>query len=105
MSTNIVEIATFKLANGVTEADFLIQNEHFMAYIKTQPGLLYRSVSKHAETGVYTDIVYWNTLEDAKRVQEAFEHEKVCQQFAAVIDKESLSLTLTEVVAQTPCSE
>ncbi|WP_046004698.1 antibiotic biosynthesis monooxygenase family protein [Pseudoalteromonas rubra] len=105
MSTNYVEIATFKLANGVTEADFLEQNEHFMAYIKAQPGLLYRSVSKHADSGVYTDLVYWNTLDDAKRVQAAFEHEPVCQQFAALIDKDSLSLALTEVVAQTPCSE
>ncbi|TMP39704.1 antibiotic biosynthesis monooxygenase family protein [Pseudoalteromonas rubra] len=105
MSTNSIEIATFKLANGVTEADFLKQNEEFMAYLQEQPGLLYRSVSKHAPSGTYTDIVYWNTLEDAKRVQEAFEHEPVCQQFAALIDKDSLSLTLTEAVAQTPCSE
>ncbi|MCG7534291.1 hypothetical protein [Pseudoalteromonas sp. OOF1S-7] len=104
MSTNIVEIATFKLASGVTEADFLEQNAQFMAFVNAQPGSLYRSVSKHADTGVYTDIVYWTTLEDAKRVQAAFEHEQVCQQFAALIDKDSLSLTLTEVVAQSPCS-
>jgi hypothetical protein len=48
-------------------------------------------------------VVYFATMDDAKRVQEAFYENEICQQFAKLIEKESVILEHYDVLSQTCC--
>ena len=102
--SNVLEIVTFKLANGVNEADFVKTHDAFQAYLDSMPGLLYRSLAKQADSDTYVDVVYWASLADAERVQQAFATEPRCQALMTVIDADSVVMTLNHIIAQTPCN-
>ncbi|MBE0370768.1 hypothetical protein [Pseudoalteromonas aurantia] len=104
MTTNIIEVVKFELASGVTEQDFMLANEEFETFLNAQPGLLYRSLAKQQNSSVYIDVVYWNTLNDATRVQQAFYDSPHCKKFMQLINEDSVELTHNRVIAQTACT-
>ncbi|WP_027840255.1 hypothetical protein [Mastigocoleus testarum] len=67
MSTKVVEIAKFKLRNGIADADFLVEDKkvHEMV-IKQQPGYIKRTTVK-SEDLEWVDLVWWNSLEEAQK--------------------------------------
>ncbi len=104
MTNNVIEIVNFKLADHVTECDFAAANIAFQSYIDSQSGVIYRSLAKQKEEKIYVDIVYFETMEDAERIQKEFFENEICQQFATLIDKQSVILEHYNVIAQTPCN-
>lgn len=101
--SNVIEIVNFKLASTTTQEQFDNANAALQAFLNTQPGVLYRSLAKQTNADIYVDVVYFNTLEDAKRIQQAFYESDVCQQFAQLIEKDSVILEHYNVLSQTPC--
>ena len=104
MSNHIIEVVKFELADGVTEQDIMAANEGLESFLNDQPGLLYRSFAKQQNSEIYIDIVYWDTLNDATRVQQAFYDSPQCQQFIKLIDQNSVALTHNRIIAQTGCT-
>lgn len=104
MTNNVIEIVNFKLANGVTEQTLSEVNDAFQQFIDQQPGVLYRSFAKQANSDLYIDVVYFESLEAALRVEQAFYETPVCQQFANVIEKDSMILERYHTLSQTPCN-
>ncbi|KPH62890.1 hypothetical protein AMS58_11680 [Pseudoalteromonas porphyrae] len=105
MTTNVIEVITFKLNNDTDLAQFHIANNTFQNFIDKQPGVFYRSLAKQAETQQYIDVIYFATPADAKRVSDMFFENEQCQQFAALIEKQSVQLTHYEVLSQTACQQ
>ncbi|WP_394193177.1 hypothetical protein [Pseudoalteromonas atlantica] len=105
MTTNVTEIVNFKLINNADLAQFHIANNALQDYLDNQPGVLYRSLAKQANTLQYVDLIYFATPADAKRVSDAFSNNQVCQQFAALIEKQSVQLAQYEVLSQTACQQ
>ena len=103
MENNVVEIVSFKLNPAANKNDFLETNVAVEEFIKTLPGILYRSLCCHEETAVWSDIVYWQTMADAKHAQQAFMQSECCGKLMQLIDAESVSMQHTEVLAALEC--
>ena len=91
-TANVVEIATMKLANGVTPEAFAgvdarVEAEH----VSQQPGFVAR------ETGATEDgwvaIVYWASVEDAEASMGSFASAPAAAEFMSMVDPESISMT------------
>lgn len=87
----ILELVTFKLAEGISDAEFLTENEHLNNWVKKQPGFEYRALAK-AEDGNWTDTVFWKNMETASAAQQNFGEEPSLQGMMKVIDMESVKV-------------
>ena len=105
MSNNAIEIVQFKLQENAELAQFEAANTAFQSFIDQQPGVLYRSLAKLADTHSYVDVVYFETMDDAKRIGDAFMENPICQQFAQLIEKDTVTLERYNAVSQTPCEQ
>jgi len=65
--------------------------------------MLYRSLCKSNSTATYTDIVYWESLEQAQLAQQAFFASEFCVEFAKCIEKDSVILDHLDILAQSQC--
>ncbi|OUL56497.1 hypothetical protein [Pseudoalteromonas ulvae] len=105
MSTNAIEIVQFTLKQSADLAQFEQANSAFQQFIDQQPGVLYRSLATHPDTAQYVDVVYFETMADAKRIGDAFMKHPICQQFLQLIEKDSVTLARYNAVSQTPCEQ
>ncbi|BDF96185.1 MULTISPECIES: hypothetical protein [Pseudoalteromonas] len=105
MTTNVIEVVNFTLNTDADLAQFHIANNAFQNFIDQQPGVFYRSLAKQPDTPLYIDVIYFATPTDAKRISDAFSENAICQQFAALIAKQSVQLTHYEVLSQTACQQ
>ncbi len=87
----ILELVTFKLAEGISEQAFLAENEHLNQWVKKQPGFEYRALAQ-AEDGSWTDTVFWQDMEKAAAAQQSFGEEPSLQGMMKVIDMESVKV-------------
>ena len=71
--SKVVEICLFKINEGVTEEHLLgasdLFNESFLA---KQKGFISRQFAKDGDT--WSDVVLWESMEDAMNAVKAFEH-------------------------------
>lgn len=70
---NVIEIATFNLAEGVTPEEFAVldkavENEH----VAKQPGFVARKTAYNAEEREWLVTVYWESLADADASMNSF---------------------------------
>ena len=87
----ILELVTFKLAEGISDEAFLAENEHLNNWVKSQPGFEYRALAKTKE-GSWTDTVFWQNMETASAAQQSFGEEPSLQGMMMVIDMESVKV-------------
>ncbi|MFT4765580.1 MAG: hypothetical protein ACI9OH_002692 [Oleispira sp.] len=87
----ILELVTFKLANGISDEAFLVENEHLNHWVKSQPGFEYRALAQ-ANDGSWTDTVFWQSMEAASAAQQRFGEEPSLQGMMKVIDMESVKV-------------
>jgi hypothetical protein len=93
----IIEITTYKLAEGVTHEDFMKASDEFNKnYCARCKGLIRRHVLK-TEDG-YSDIILWETKEDVERVQKTFLEDSDALAFAKHGDPQSLTMHNYEVL-------
>jgi hypothetical protein len=69
--SDTIELVRFRLQPGKTSADWLKANEKINEWVKAQPGFRFRSLSE-TEDGEWIDMVYWESLEAAKKAGEKF---------------------------------
>lgn len=63
------DIINYKLADGITEEKLLsIAKQIVTTWMTKQPGFIKWEINK-SNNGDYTDIVYWNSEEDAKKAE------------------------------------
>jgi hypothetical protein len=101
--SQVVELVHFKLNDGVSDESFLQSNAKFETFINAQQGMLYRSLCKSESSETFIDIVYWQSMDDAKNAQNAFFESDHCKAFMEDINKESVSLEHVNVLAQSQC--
>ncbi|CAM2946398.1 hypothetical protein [Vibrio neptunius] len=89
---NVIEIVSFKLLAGTTSEDFIVAANQSQKFVATLKGFQYRSLSHNAENDTWTDVVYWDSMEDAKSAGEQFVHCAECQPLMALIDSESVNM-------------
>ena len=87
LTNPITVLAPCKLAQGVTEAQFLAASDVFQRdFAGLEPGIIRRELVRKGE-GEYLDIVQFRSMEDAHDVMEKEKQSKVCNAFFALLDE------------------
>jgi len=64
------DVISYQLAENISEEDLLnVAKEIIENWMSKQPGFIKWEIHKSSENG-YTDIVYWESKEDAKKSEE-----------------------------------
>jgi len=67
----VAEIVTFKLVDGVSDAEFVEISKASEDFVSAAPGFISRQLSK-GDDGVWTDYVLWQDMDSALAVGKAF---------------------------------
>lgn len=67
----VAEIVTFKLNEGVSDAEFVKISKASEDFVSTAPGFISRQLSK-GDNGIWTDYVLWQNMESALAAGKAF---------------------------------
>lgn len=93
----IIEITTYKLADGTTHEEFMKASEAFNKnYCARCKGLISRKLLK-TENG-YMDIFEWETKEDVEYVQKTFMDDPDAQALSKFLDLNSFTMRNYEVL-------
>lgn len=87
-----IEIVTFKLRQGVTEHDLVTASEQSQVFVANLPGFQYRSLSYEIERNLWNDVIYWDSMEEAKQASKQFAANEQCQALIALIDRDSVDI-------------
>ena len=69
--SNVVELASFNLKEGVSLPDFFLASEKFNdGFLSKQKGYISRKLLVNEKT--WLDLVIWETMEDAQNAVKAF---------------------------------
>ncbi len=71
MTNHIIEIVSFKLADGVSDADFLRTVPASNVFLEARAGFISRRLSK-GDDGTWLEHVEWENLEAAQTASDAF---------------------------------
>lgn len=90
-SSQVAEIVTFELNEGVSDADYIALNQKSHAYVSYARGFVSRKLSKSAD-GRWTDYVVWQNLEDAMAAQAGFMDQDFAPDMIGAINAETLRM-------------
>lgn len=94
----VVEIVRFRLAEGVTEDQFLVDNGRVESdHVVHQPGFLSRATA-HGEDGEWLIIVHWESAGAADASTDGFMDAEATQAFLGDIDGDTYSMKRYSVV-------
>ncbi|HFQ4938087.1 TPA: hypothetical protein ACGUTZ_000512 [Vibrio vulnificus] len=99
----VIELVSYTSVEGATEQDIVTATEQSRRFIATLPGFLYRSLSHDSATNRWTDIVYWQTMDDAKNAGEQFMACPDCQPLMGLIEQPSLVMQ-HQLIKMSSCS-
>ncbi|MCF6322323.1 MAG: hypothetical protein L3J32_11230 [Rhizobiaceae bacterium] len=85
MNERIIEAVTFKLAKGVSDADFLKTVAASTDFIKAREGFIARRLSK-GEDGTWLEHIEWENMTAAKSASDAFMKEPSLAPMMQAID-------------------
>ncbi|WP_264213113.1 hypothetical protein [Leisingera thetidis] len=99
MTNPVAEIVTFALAPSVTAEEFVALSRQSEAYVRAQPGFLFRRLSRGAD-GRWSDHVVWRDMDTARRVAEEFPQQPFAPALMAAIAPGSAEIRHEEILWQ-----
>lgn len=94
--SDVIEIVQFQTKKGVQPTDFIRAAEPIGSWVMSQPGFRYRSLSQD-EHGVWRDVVYWNSMDNAKKASDAFMRDNGQSEFMNMIEASSVEMSHSQV--------
>ncbi len=94
--SNVVEIVSFKLIEGANAEKFVNSAEPINAWVQRQKGYQSRSLSVDKD-GVWTDIVFWDSIETAEIASQKFMESNGDTEFMKMIDPSTLKMGHSDV--------
>ena len=89
--TQVAEIVTFSLADGVTPDAFVELSQATEAFVRAAPGFAHRQLSQGAD-GRWTDYVIWQDMKAAQDVAAQFPQQDFAPALMAAIQPDSVRL-------------
>ena len=86
-----LEKASFRTKPGVSQTEFLAASDALGIWARKQPGFQYRTVVR-AQDGTWIDLVYWDSLANAKAAQENFMSAPQAKPIIELIDETTLQM-------------
>lgn len=96
MSHTVMELVTFKVKASATPSQFVAASAPVTTWVRAQPGFLSRAVSQ-GEDGTWFDVVFWESDATARAAAEKFMVDQAQSDFMAMIDPDSVKMTLAQV--------
>ena len=90
-----IEIVVFQLKPELTANDFQTAVDETAALLETQVGFISRTVGR-SEGGEWLDILYWDSVEDAKKAASVFQTEAAGQRFSSYLDLQKIQVYYLE---------
>lgn len=87
---SVIEIVQFKLSQNATSEQLIAASEQSQKFVSSLQGFEYRSLSFDQDSNTWTDVVYWDSMENAKAAGEQFMACEDCQPLMALIDPDSV---------------
>lgn len=91
MNNHVIEAVSMKLANGISDKDFLATQPAVEKFLKTCDGFVNRRLSK-GENGVWLDHIEWTSMEAAKAASDMFMQEESLKPFMQAMDMPSVTM-------------
>lgn len=91
-----MEIVSFRLAHGVSFADFLAANHEIDAWLSRQAGFRSRRIGEQPGPGV-VDLLFWESEEAARSAMQRLMDELGDAPVHALIDQDTVTWTLAPV--------
>jgi hypothetical protein len=85
----ILELVVYKLDEGVSREQFLATNDATSVWIGNQPGFISRELVYDADGDRWVDVIWWETMEDARAAADLSLTSEACSPMFALIDMES----------------
>jgi heme-degrading monooxygenase HmoA len=101
MTSQVVEIARFKLRQGTSDEDFRAAAAAVSQFLSEQPGFIARTLSQ-GDSGDCIDHVVWANLADAQSAMQRAMQDQRLAAFMAAIDETSLQMEHRALVVSTP---
>lgn len=89
---SVIEIVCFTVLPGTTEADLVTATQCSQTFIATLAGFQYRSLSYHLDSQTWTNVIYWDSLDNANQAYEQFKDHPDCQAFTGLIDPDTICI-------------
>jgi hypothetical protein len=87
----MIEVSKFRLADGVTEEDFLTKNADYQQRFAYQrEGLVRRTVASGLD-GAWLAVSWWRSMNDARRSTAEANTSSIAIEFNALLDPTTLS--------------
>jgi len=94
-----IEIVVFHLEPDVVPKKFQAAIDETTALLKTQTGFMSRTIGQ-SESGEWLDILYWESVESAKKAMTIFQTDKAGQSFSASLDLKTIKVYFLETDVQ-----
>jgi hypothetical protein len=95
----VMEIVTFRLTPGISEAAFLVAAKDTGALVAAQPGFIRRSLLRD-DAGLWTDAIEWHSLTAAHTAAQTVTADPSFAPFGAAIDMTSLTMRHVPILWQ-----
>jgi hypothetical protein len=95
----VMEIVTFRLNPGITDAAFLSAARGTKAVVAAQPGFIHRSLLRD-DVGEWTDTVTWQSLAKAHAAARILMADPAFAPFGAAIDMTSVTMRHVPILWQ-----
>ncbi|GAB5433382.1 MAG: hypothetical protein EpisKO_27520 [Epibacterium sp.] len=91
MTKTVVEVVTFKLNPGVSDADYVAASQKTESFIGAMRGFIDRRLSK-GEDGTWMDYVVWADMTAAQDASVQFEQAECAADLMQMIDPKTLMM-------------
>ncbi len=98
-TTPVAEIVTFTLANGITPSAFVEISQQSEAFVRAQPGFMFRRLSCGAD-GRWSDHVVWRDHAAAMAAAEAFPKQPFAAALMQAIEPGSIDMRHEDILWQ-----
>ena len=101
----VVELAIFRVKEGVTREQLLGTVDAVSTWARRQPGFLSRDLTCSADDGTWIDVIWWESLDAAHAAAEAAMTSESCAPMFGLIDLEGTQMLHGERVVPTVVAE
>ena len=99
MMTTTIEHVTYQTVENADQGLLDKCNEQINAFCLSQPGFLYRSISKN-QNDIWHDIVYWQDFSSAENAAKQFSSTQVCQSLSKLVKQDTMKMQHMQALSE-----
>ncbi|RXJ74893.1 hypothetical protein CS022_01455 [Veronia nyctiphanis] len=103
MTAQSIEIITFQLNDSADKKAFLEAAQQTQEKVKHFPGFLHRSLSYNPDNNVWSDVIQWQSAEEAQHASKQFMQLEAAGRMLSHVDTTTLAVSYGSIEMQGRC--